>query len=335
MDRILRAVDRGTKWLERQIKDDGSYGASIEDLACYYKSPYLFSLTGHRQAAHRILDHIKERFMLSNGDFATSEQCKSANPVFNEFWGYINGWIAIAAQRMGRFDVAQPAYDYLKTFFHPVIGGFTTQGPYKSGQDIVDVISSSHLGLLSLYFNDLDRAKKVGMFLNSILDQQPDIANKLFLRVDGRGELITTFSREASILHQICVHESNQAYFMIGYPIAFLSKLYLATAERRYLEASQRYLDFAMHTKGNITGFHFSHKVMWGAACLATITGNPKYAEFAKTIAEHLLAIQSQEGRWLASEAFHIGMDQTAEISIWLAETRDELLRFPSLCVQR
>ncbi len=86
MDRILRAVERGTKWLERHIKDDGSYGAAIEDLACYYKSPYLFSLTGYHHAAHRMLDHIKENFMQSNGDFATSVQSKSVNPVFTEFW---------------------------------------------------------------------------------------------------------------------------------------------------------------------------------------------------------------------------------------------------------
>ncbi len=232
---------------------------------------------------------------------------------------------------MGRFDLAQPAYEYLKTFFHPTLGGFTTQGPYQGAQDIVDVISSSHLGLVSLYFNDLERAKKVGAFLDQLLDQQPDISNKLFLRVNGRGELITTFARENSRLNQVSVHEPNQAYFMIGYPIAFLSKLYLATAERRYLETAQRYLDFAMHTKGNITGFHFSHKVMWGAACLATITGSAKYAEFAKSISEHLLAIQSQEGRWLASEPFYVGMDQTAEICIWLAETRDELMRMSNL----
>ncbi len=331
MDKINRAAERGLQWIDQQLHDDGSFGPAIDDLACYYKSPYLFSLMGRRKSAHRVLDHIKERFMLSNGDFATSESFKSINPLFTEFWAYTNGWIAIAAQRMGRFDVAQPAYDYLKHFFNPKLGGFTTQRPYKDEQEMVDVVSTAHLGLLSLYFNDVETAKAAGGFLAAVLDKQPDMANKFFLRVDGRGQLITTYSHETALLHQVGAREHNQAYFMVGYPAAFLAILFQATGEKRFLETAKRYLDFAMRTKGNIISFHYSHKVMWAAALLAGITGNASYAQFAQSIANHLVGLQAQEGRWLASEPFHIGMDQTAEIAIWLAITSDELAMQPAV----
>ena len=54
-------------------------------------------------------------------------------------------------------------------------------------------------------------------------------------------------------------------------------------------------------------------------------TGIMSYAEFAQAIANHLISIQGHEGRWLASEPFHVGLDQTTEISIWLAIISDEL----------
>lgn len=327
MEKLTRAAERATRWLEQQIHDDGSYGLDAEDLACYYKSPYLFSLMGQRGSAHLVLDHIKERYFRSNGDFTTSEKEKSANPTFCEFWAYTNGWIAIAAQRMGRFDIAQPAYDYVKSFYHPKLGGFTTQKPYNTGNELVDVITTAHLGLTSLYFGDMERAKRCGALLADILDKQPDIASKFFLRVDGRGTLVTTFSHEAAGLHQVSTTEDNQYYFMIGYPIAFLGKLFQATGERKVLEAAKRYLQFAMSCRGNVTAFHFSHKVMWGAALLASITGNIEYATFASHIADHLISMQSEDGGWLVQEPFHVMIDQTAEIAIWLTETADELSR--------
>lgn len=327
MERMILAAQRTVRWLDQQLQDDGSFGPDVDDLSCYYKVPYIFSLTGRRAAAHLVLDHIKTRFFQSTGDFTTSEKIKSATPVFGEFWAYTNGWIAIAAQRMGRFDVAQPAYDYIKTFFHPKLGGFTTHKPYSSGNELVDVISTSHLGLVSLYFGDIERAKKARLFLHEMMEKQPDPTTKIFLKADGRGSLVSIFPHDAGVFHQVHAHEPNQAYFMVGYPIAFLAKLYLATGERRFLATSKRYLDFAMNAKGNLRTFHFSHKVMWGASIVAQITGEFEYAKFASEIAEHLLKIQSGTGLWLESEPFYMMIDQSTEIAIWLIESADELSR--------
>ena len=39
------------------------------------------------------------------------------------------GWIAIAAHKMGRSDVADPSFRYLRSFFNAQVGGFNTNKP--------------------------------------------------------------------------------------------------------------------------------------------------------------------------------------------------------------
>lgn len=46
-------------WLKSQLNENGNYGESITDLACYYKSPYLFYLSGEIVRANRILNYLK------------------------------------------------------------------------------------------------------------------------------------------------------------------------------------------------------------------------------------------------------------------------------------
>ena len=71
---------------------------------------------------------------------------------------------------------------------------------------------------------------------------------------------------------------------MIGYPMAFLAKLFQATGDVAHLEAARDYLDFALSCGGNLRTFYFSHKVAWGDAALARITGDQHCVELATQI---------------------------------------------------
>jgi len=92
-----------------------------------------------------------------------------------------------------------------------------------------------------------------------------------------------------------------------------------------HLEAARDYLDFALSCRGNLRTFYFSHKVAWGAAALARITGDQRCVELATAIADHLLEIQDPSGAWLTDQPPHTTFDQTAEIAIWLKEISAEL----------
>ena len=315
-----KSADRALNWLLQQLKDDGSYGSAVNDLACYYKSPYLFYISGRMEEAQRVLNHIRQTFMQANGDFKTSVDIKSANGAFGEYWAYTNGWITLAAQKMGCFDIAYPAYRYLKLFHHPKNGGFTTRHPYAESNNIVDVFTTAHLGLISLYFGEIETAQGAGSLLQKFIAIQPELSSGFYLRMNDSGHLVTEYSGDAALFHKVSSLEPDQAYFMIGYPIAFLGKLYMAGGTSEYLDTAVRYLDFAMGCHSSIRAFHFSHKVAWGAAIVAGLTKEAKYTDFAESIVDYLLSIQDASGAWLKSEPAHTSFDQTAEIAIWLRE---------------
>jgi hypothetical protein len=329
--RYEQASDRAVGWLATRLRDDGSYGPETDDLACYYKSPYLFQLSGRTRDAARLLEFIRTRFMRPDHDFATSADHKSDNAAFTEYWAYPNGWLAMAAQRMGRFDMAYPAFEYLRSCHEPGSGGFRTSGSSGWSDGGADALTTAHLGLVCLYFGDVLRAEGAGRWLAQLLARQPDLRSGLFLRLDRSGQLVCDVPEDKAAFYVVRAREPDQAYFMIGYPIGFLAKLYEATADDAYLRTARGYLDFALSCEGNLRSCHTSHKVAWGAAVLARITGEPRCAELTVTIADHLLGIQDPSGAWLADQPAYTMFDQTAEIAIWLQEISVELLTLQAL----
>lgn len=319
-----QAADRAVRWLATQLHDDGSYGAEADDLACYYKSPYLFQLSGRAREAATLLSFIQRRFMRSDHDFTTSTGHKSDNAAFAEYWAYPNGWLAIGAQRMGRFDIAYPAFEYLRSGYDSGQGGFLTNKPATPGSGVADALTTAHLGLLCLYLGDVQRAGSAGRWLARLLTSQPDLGTGLFLRLDRSGHLVRDFPADLAPFYLVHSREPGQAYFMLGYPVAFLAKLFEATADDTHLRTACGYLDFGLSCEGDLRSSPTSHKVAWGASILARLTGDPRYAELSVTIADHLLAIQDPSGVWLPDEPAHTRFDQTAEIAIWLREISTE-----------
>jgi hypothetical protein len=318
------ASKRAANWLVTQLQPNGSYKLAQHDLACYYKSPYLLLLAGYYDESNKVIDFIKNNFMQSTGDFYISEKNKSENPAFNEFWGYTNTWVAITAQKLGRFDISYPAYNYLQSFYHPILGAFTTHAPFGLADDVVDVLTTAHLGLLSLYFGDLKRAKMAGNFLCQALEKQSN-RDIFYLRFDKQGAIIDTFPEEVATLFAVDATKPQQFYFMLGYPCAFLGLLYGATSEINYLTGAQAYLKFITACDSSLYQFYFSHKVAWAASIIYKQTKNKNYLTLAEKISNYLISIQNEQGVWLANEPDYAKFDQTAEIAIWLMEISQEL----------
>lgn len=323
--RYEQAAELAVGWLAAHLRDDGSYGAEADDLACYYKAPYLFSVSGRAREAARLLTFIRHRFMRADHDFTTFPGHKSDNPAFTEYWTYPNGWLAMAAHRMGRFDVACPAFDYLRSYYDPAQEGFRTSTPHGSGDGGTDALTTAHLGLACLYFGDIERAVSAGRWLAQLLALQPDLASGLLLRRDHAGRIVADFPADQAAFHVVRSREPDQAYFMIGYPLAFLGKLFDATADDGHLRTAHGYLEVALSCEGNLRSCATSHKVAWGAAILSRITGDPRARQLSTTIADHLLDIQDRTGAWLTDQPAHTTFDQTAEIAIWLQEISAEL----------
>jgi len=280
-----------------------------------------------REAAH-LLDHVKRRFMCEDGDFTTVAERKSENDAFQEYWAYPNAWIALGAQRLGRSDVAYPALAYLRSYEAPCGGFFTRRRTAEVvDDDVVDVLTTAHLGLLALSLGDLARARRAGDYLARVLDAQADLDYGLHLRTGPGGRVIDDFPAHAALFHLVSRLQPDQAYFMVGYPIAFLARLAELTGDGGHLKAAHGYLDFALSCEGNLRASTLSHKVAWGAAVLGRVSDEPQAIELATDVAGFLLEVQDPGGPWLPREPPHTNFDQTAEIAIWLREIAVELSR--------
>ncbi|WP_030433153.1 hypothetical protein [Allokutzneria albata] len=294
------AAHRAVAWLLERPRPD--------DLACYYKSPAVLGLAGHPREARSVRDEAVARFGTADGDFATAEGVKSENAIFTEFWSYPNGWIALAAQRSGRFGVARAAYRHLLGYRAPD-GGFRSN---RSAEP--DVLTTAHIGLVALQLADLGTAGAAGQWLSRFLASGPERGQEFLLRANGSGAL-----------QVLSTGKPDQPYFMIGYPMAFLAKLHDATGSAAALAAAEGFADYALRCGENLRSCLFSHKVAWGASLLARTTGAEHYAELATDIAEHLLSLQAPDGSWSPDAADHTTFDDTAEIAHWLLEITAEL----------
>jgi len=323
--RFEEAAQRSDSWLEEQLTDKGSFGPQITDLASYYKAPYLFYMSGKTEYAVRSLRYIEKQYMRDNGDFAKSKQLKTEEPFLAEFANYINGWLALSAQKIGRFEVAVPAFQYLRLFYHPEEGGFITQKPYGEGDDAMDVFSTAHLGLVSLYFGDVNKAKRAGNFLQRCLSMQPDVSAGFYLRIGGDGRYVTTFPDEAANVNLIHTNQPSQHYFMLGYVVGFLGKLYNATKDQGYLMTAKSYMEILNKCDDSLYVTRLSNQVGWGAAVLANISKEKRFINVAIKIGDWLVEDQGSDGTWASDSDASTKFDATIENAIWLREIVSEL----------
>jgi hypothetical protein len=93
-----------------------------EQLPCYYKSPYLFYISGKIDEANRIVSHINKAFMQENGDLTTSWEFRVLfrSIMSRERRGRRKRYAHIAVQidpEEGRIQEPERARRYLENYF--------------------------------------------------------------------------------------------------------------------------------------------------------------------------------------------------------------------------
>ena len=81
-EKLYQSANKTVNFFEKKLKQDGSYGEEIQDICCYYKSPMMFISAGKTIFANQLLDFVKNKFMLKNGDFLTAKNLKSIKPEY-------------------------------------------------------------------------------------------------------------------------------------------------------------------------------------------------------------------------------------------------------------
>lgn len=176
----------------------------------------------------------------------------------------------------------------------------------------------------------MDKATGAGDAIVKIYELQNDLENRFVFRMWASSGKLITDKATCPAADGVCFLKRNgkdELFFMLGFPVIFLAKLYLATKVTKYLEIAKKFLDFALTCDDSLYTFYLSHKVAYGASLVARITKETKYVTLAEKIADYLVSAQDANGVFDAGRmpVPDDQYDQVGEIGTWLREIYAEL----------
>ena len=302
------------------------------DLQAHYKAPYFWASVGDMKMAGVYRKLMAERFLRADGDFRTAEDVKGfvsfPCTTVNQYI-YPNGWITAGMIKSGAYDIARKAAAFFLRFQDPRHGGFYYAFDPKTQQidtRLMDSSSTSSAGIACLACGRLAEAKRAGDFVLRLLELQPEPDTYYFscMKPDGTPHTDVMGLEDqwdASSRKQKCLstkHDGhNELTWLIGKPTKFLTRLYTATGEEKYLEGAKRCFFFFDKLHPNAWTNYASCKTMWAGAELYRITGEKVFAETATRLLDFYCQTQRPSGCWVHTLWYK---DESEQSFAWTAD---------------
>ena len=124
-------------------------------------------------------------------------------------------------------------------------------------------------------------------------------------------------------------NDPAQHHYLTGMIIGYLSDLFRATSERKYLDGAETIYEFAAGGSPAIYQNTLSHKFAWGCSWLYRSTGKSEHLESACRVCDYLLGIQEDDGTFVhyglvksaADWPYSPRLNTTAQFSLWIHRT--------------
>ena len=324
MKRFKEARDRGARYLQSQMHDDGSFGDPERGLWDYYKVPAALHVAGYSAAACQLCKWIRRHGLLPNGDFGPRP--RDADPALDYGYTYFNTWVILGAQRLGQFDLARRGMDFLTESWDAESGGFYCHPTRRDAQTKQDLWVVAGAGIAATYTARMEQALGVGRWMKRLMDLQPDYPNFLYSTYSRAHGLITDPDLDPDpgdgpiryVMFKDA--EEDQFFFHPGIAGGFLARLYKATGDSQWLDLAVEYMRFAEGAGDYLFSLPRSGKVAWAASELYTLTGETKYRDMAIRIGDILIDLQHEKGWWGWMFDEEPSNDATAELTYWLDE---------------
>ncbi len=296
------------------------------DLQSHYKAPYFWASMGDMEMAGRHIRIIQDRFLRDDGDFRMGEnekgfvqfQCTLHNQYI-----YPNGWIISGLRKLGAYDLARKGMSFILPFQDPKSGGFYRGfDPVRKlmFRDLMDSSSTSSAGMACLACGMMPEAERAGDFILRLLELQPQPDRYFFSCMTPDGRVHTDVFRsenqwDPESRKQKCLSTEsdagNELTWLIGKPNKFLSRLYTATGNTKYLDGARQCFKFFHRLEKNAWTNFASCKTMWAGAELYRMTGEKEFADVAIRILDHYCAAQTKSGTWVHTLWYKSEEEQT------------------------
>ena len=323
--RFFEAAERGIAWIAAQQRPDGSFCNPEDGVGSYYKVPYAMALTGHQREALHLLTWVAEHHFTADGDFRAPER-KARNPVHEGWPAYSNAWIIQGAHRVGRWDISLRGAGWLLRHQAPSGAFYALDGERR----YMEPVCTSWGGLAVLTTGHVEEARRAGDLLVSLVEAQPD-PERFYFQMDTKGRIVTDVPTGSESSYYVDAAARRQIYYNPGIALIFLSHLYRATGEERYLNAGKKILLFTERCADDVHRFPPSGKLGLGCALMYGITGSPQGRRAALAVGEYLVETQELDGFWRLPDvepyssredrdSYDVRLDLSAEFTAFLAE---------------
>ncbi|MBV7335615.1 hypothetical protein KFU94_46695 [Chloroflexi bacterium TSY] len=323
--RFFQTSERGMNWIAAQQRSDGSFCNREDGVGGYYKVPYALALTGRQREAQRLMNWIAAHHFTAEGDFRAPER-KAHEPTHDAWPAYANAWLVQGAHRLGRWDLSQRGTDFLLRYQSATGGFFALDEETR----YLEPVNTSWGGLAALTTGHWEAACRAGDLLARLVEEQPRL-DRFYFRMDVEGNLITNVPTGLELFYYVDATAPKQIYYHPGIALIFLTHLYRATNDMRYLNACQTIFRFTEQCADDIYRFPPSGKLGLGCAQLYALTGNEQARRAAIRLGNYLTDTQTKEGFWILPnegpytalkkrDGYEIQLDLTAEFSTFLVE---------------
>ena len=315
-DRFKKSRDVGCAYLLKQRGEHGEFPAEEPELVGYYKTLTAFQVCGFNDVANQLCRWIRTEGMTRDGDFGPKGELATGYA-----YAYFNAWVVMGAHRLGQLDIAEKGADFLQGFNDEQTGGFFSSRDERSTETKQDLMVVSMCGLAFLVGGRLEIARRVGAWLKTLMELQPDFPQRLYT-VYSQAHGLHTVPEPGQELRYLVVADAqeDQAFFNAGIAAAFLCRLFQATGETEWLELAKTYMRFAEVASDALFRLIRAGKVGWAASLLFNLTREEKYREMAIRIGNNLVGLQHNEGWWPGAGQTAPSNDSTAERVVWMDE---------------
>ena len=295
----LSPAQHAAEWIVGLVKPDGSIegATSINE---YYKTVFALSVAGRNAEAERMLNYVVRRFLKEDGDL-DGNGCT----WYDIFRIYPHAWVVIGALLRARFDVAHKILGFLDGFHDEQTGGFYTTIEQREQQGEQDIMTTGIVGLAYLWAGRRDVAAAVGNWMQNLFDAQPNLSAGLYSVWHHGTGLVTKYPEDAAVAYKVDAAKTVQYYFQYGVAAALLSSLYGATAERRWLDLAQKFLQASRHCGEDVYRTNQSGKIGWGGTWTYRLTGDSEDRRIVEEVADGLHSSQQDDGWWPGVNVYH------------------------------
>lgn len=294
--KVQESRRRGVAFLLDHIGDDGSVVDATGGRVTWYRFPWALETAGESAAAFAVLSWIERTGFGQDGAFHGGlERDPDANKTTNT---YAETILAYGAVLLRRLDIARRAMDFAQRYQDPATGGiFMTRE--RSGADGPQLLfPTAQFGMSAVMTGRLDHARQTGKWFTRLWDAQPELPERLYtIWMDGK--LLT--ERQDGIDPRHIVQEAQQplqVFYNGGIAASFLTQLYMATGEQRWLDYARRYQQFSMDSCPEQFETKQVCKSAWGSGLLYLATGDEIYLPWIARMGEWFADGQEADGGW-------------------------------------